>query len=414
MGATTTEGTGKGSAEGPLRGLSLDNAHKILIGEINALKTCIEIKDGKPTLRVNAEDVAFDDTGFPFTADTVQEAIQQSIDPSANTSILVWSPGSPRQGNVYSDFAELMADFADTNGLVQIYPDPFSPNPLIMPAPDPLLSPDGSWDFEYRGSLIGPLLDTGVVSSGIANVAIPNGVFLKQMVELSGGIILTATGTTTSPITTSISFPDPLKQRVLTVKNSASIRAGTAGTVPFIKIDDSPPFLLAFITGIGFGIAPYSIVEVGAGSTLNLVATVLSGTAGTTFSGPGDVNITIDDLSILNFFGPFIDNTAANISTRNVELGWFRDTFTSGDSHYLGGGPPHIYEFQHNLASGTANGIAEGPVTVLITDTTGRSVVIDAIILGSYGNPKSDQNIVRVDLTTIHGFGGTYKIFIRR
>ncbi len=75
MAASSGEGTGTGSAEGNFRGLSLDFLNKVLIGQLNAFKTCIEIVDGKPTLRITSSDVPFDDTGLSFSADTIQEAI---------------------------------------------------------------------------------------------------------------------------------------------------------------------------------------------------------------------------------------------------------------------------------------------------------------------------------------------------
>ncbi len=76
MGAQTTEGTGLGSAEGPLRGYSLDYISKVFIGPLTALKTCVDFTNNRYILRVGASDVTFDDSNVPFTASSAQEAIE--------------------------------------------------------------------------------------------------------------------------------------------------------------------------------------------------------------------------------------------------------------------------------------------------------------------------------------------------
>ncbi len=86
MAATTSEGTGTGSSEGPLRGYSLDNAHKILIGQqLNALKTCIQLIDGIPTLRVGAENTSFDDTGLTFVSSSDLQGAIEDLDAAIGT-----------------------------------------------------------------------------------------------------------------------------------------------------------------------------------------------------------------------------------------------------------------------------------------------------------------------------------------
>jgi hypothetical protein len=76
MGAQTTEGTGFGSAEGPLRGYSLDYIHKVFIGPLTALKTCVDFTNNRYILRINASDVNFNDSNVAFSAENVQEAIE--------------------------------------------------------------------------------------------------------------------------------------------------------------------------------------------------------------------------------------------------------------------------------------------------------------------------------------------------
>ncbi len=76
MAATTSEGTGNGSSEGPLRGFSLDYIHKVFIGPLTALKTCVRFINNKYILRISADDVTFNDSNVSFTAENAQEAIE--------------------------------------------------------------------------------------------------------------------------------------------------------------------------------------------------------------------------------------------------------------------------------------------------------------------------------------------------
>ncbi len=76
MGASSGEGTGRGSSEGPLRGYSLDYISKVFIGPLTALKTCVDFKNNRYILRIGASDVTFNDSNVSFVAENVQEAIE--------------------------------------------------------------------------------------------------------------------------------------------------------------------------------------------------------------------------------------------------------------------------------------------------------------------------------------------------
>lgn len=187
MPATTTEGTGQGSAEGPLRGFDLDKMSKVLIGQLDALRSSIELVNGKPKLRVGADQVTIDDSGLSVSANTVQDAIN-ALDSSGSVSnyLLIYRPGGVQSGNVYDNWPDLYAKFQQTEGLILIQIDS---NTYAMPA----TITAGTWDLEKRVIFVSPY-------TVVNYLEFADNCYLENVNAFNGRIWIVQNGSTT-PIT---------------------------------------------------------------------------------------------------------------------------------------------------------------------------------------------------------------------
>ncbi len=124
MGASSSEGVGQGSAEGPLRGFSLNNSHKIV--QKNLVRTITDTNGQKIVFRgVAASDVDFDDTGLTFiSADNVQNALED-LDlaiSSITAGDVVIANGAVRNRVIYNETTNTTATelFVDGDGSTRL------------------------------------------------------------------------------------------------------------------------------------------------------------------------------------------------------------------------------------------------------------------------------------------------------
>lgn len=192
MGASSSEGTGHGSAEGPLRGFDLDKAYKIF--QPNKLKSAINIlkeadKVDKYLLNnLDASDINFDDDGLPISGDNVQEVIENILDNTeesivVNSNVFTYKQGAVTSGNTFGTWEELYDAFQAVDGIITIYLDTSITSPLTIPA--------GTYDFEYRAILEGgPTADFGSPNALTTGA----GVVIKNLNLFMGIMFWTHTG----------------------------------------------------------------------------------------------------------------------------------------------------------------------------------------------------------------------------
>lgn len=187
MGAASSEGSGPGSAEGRLRGYDLDKIHKVLLGQVNILKSCCDlVDDGKYRLRVNAGDITISDENLDYIATTVQAALDKTntlgvIDPTRWT----YRPGGVTEGNFFGTWEELYALFQETPGVIRIILDGSIQNPITFP--------DGTWDMEYRAIFNGGIIRN--LSDFDNPITTSDGVLFKNLNRLEQIVLWTHTGT---------------------------------------------------------------------------------------------------------------------------------------------------------------------------------------------------------------------------
>ena len=191
MGASSSEGTGKGSAEGPLRGFDLDKLVKVL--QQNKLQSVVDVfkqtqKVDKYLLSLNASNIIFDDDGLPITGDNVQEAIESVLDNTeeslvVNSNVFTYKQGATTSGTTFGTWSELYDAFQASDGVITIYLDDTVTSPLTIPA--------GTYDFEYRAILEGgPTIDWGSPSPLVTGA----GVLIKNLSIFRGIFFWTHTG----------------------------------------------------------------------------------------------------------------------------------------------------------------------------------------------------------------------------
>lgn len=99
---------------------------------------------------------------------TITSGSNGSITFDAASAVLVYKPGVPSNGNVYSTWGELMAAFNVTEGFVVISVDDSVGVPTVSA---------GTHDFETRASFIGAKMDVSFPS----RLTIPNGASIKDV-----------------------------------------------------------------------------------------------------------------------------------------------------------------------------------------------------------------------------------------
>ena len=204
---------------------------------IQNLPPCATFLGSKFFLAVDvASQVAYSDAAPLLGSSNVQGAIDALKPALSNLAVLVLQPGGTASTNVFTTWADLMAAFALTKGLVTIEIDR-SLGVATVDAP-------GVFDFQNRATFSAPGINSPA-PTGFHELIIPDGAVLANVQGMVGNVALVCQSTTISNLRfASGSF--------FVAYNDAAILNQGAAAVPAITMASGDTLALQFYEGAAY------------------------------------------------------------------------------------------------------------------------------------------------------------------
>lgn len=203
---------------------------------------------------------------YPILFEQMINAFAAIPQVAASATQLVFQPGGTAGQNVFTDWASLHAAFLTTNGFVNIVIDDSFVTPAIIPA--------GTYDFQNRASISGVNRDGGFFVKTQCQFA--DGAVLQNLFRFNGQI--TFESVSNSPV-------------ISTVVSTSFIITGDVnflanGTAPFFSIGPGVFGLFKLHDFSGFTAGASAILDIGAGSNVNMQVFGAGFIAAGTVTGP--------------------------------------------------------------------------------------------------------------------------------